>query len=265
MKFSNTIFLSIIFFSIFVSFSCNKEPEIQNTEDVLDIEISDYNGDDYGHLDYTQVWHVTNKRILVVFGYNFNEYPVTDNLKAFLQKRFGLDSDGGLIYPMIYPENFKHNGRTVATDIFTILSDSSFEWAGVILLGAPENTHHGLARLQDLWGENGVPYPVVSLYAQDDVLGLESTCNFVIDKGHASILDDTEEFVDSDGQYIESVPEILENLIYYFISDDDGVESAFEKNSTLQPLVEQILKGKKVQRYSDPESGIPSINHFVLE
>ena len=128
-----------------------------------------------------QTWHVTNKRVCIIFGYDFNSPDAVEKFTALLGARYGLESDGGLIYTMIYPDSFKHGAKGYATELTAALTGTDKDLAGIIILGAPENTHKAFAKLQDFW-EMGVPYPIYALFPQDDVLGLESTCDFVLDK-----------------------------------------------------------------------------------
>lgn len=206
-----------------------------------------------------QKWHVTNKRVCVLFGYDFNNPEVKDKLLITLKENFGLDEDGGLIYPLTYPEDFKHGARGYASDFAAILQDEELEFSGIVLLGAPENTHTALAKNQDKW-EQEVPYPVVALFPQDDVLGIESTCDIVVDKGQTAGLDGEIAPEESDGQIHQNAEEIIVETIKY-IQLLDGAPS---RTATLQKHMEQMLKGYQFHHYIDPESGLQSINHFVL-
>ena len=206
-----------------------------------------------------QKWHVTNKRICVLFGYDFNNPEIKENLLAILKDNFGLDEDGGLIYPLTYPEDFKHGIRGYASDFTAILQDDELDLAGIVLLGAPENTHTALARNQDKWNQE-VPYPVVALFPQDDVLGIESTCDIVVDKGQTAGLTGEIAPEESDGQIHPNAAEIIVETIKY-IQLLDGAPS---RTKELQQHMAQMLEGFQFHHYIDPESGLQSINHFVL-
>lgn len=206
-----------------------------------------------------QKWHVTNKRVCVLFGYDFNKAEIHDSLLALLKDNFGLDEDGGLIYPVSYPEDFKHGVRGYASDFAVLLQSEELDLAGVVLLGAPENTHTALARNQDKWEQN-VPYPVIALFPQDDVLGIESTCDIVVDKGQTAGLDGEVAPEESDGQIHQNAPEIIVETIRYI----QLLDGAPERSKALQKHMEQMLEGYQFHHYTDPESGLMSINHFVL-
>ena len=177
-----------------------------------------------------------------------------------MQQNFGLDEDGGLIYPLSYPDDFKHGTRGYASDFASILQSNELDLAGVVLLGAPENTHTALAKNQDKW-EQEVPYPVIALFPQDDVLGIESTCDIVVDKGQTAGLTGELAPEESDGQIHANAPEIIIETIRY-IQLLDGAPS---RSNELQKHMEQMLEGYQFHRYTDPESGLMSINHFVLK
>ncbi len=206
-----------------------------------------------------QTWHVTNKRVCVIFGYDFNAPDAVEKFTNLLAERYGLESDGGLIYTLIYPDSFKHGAKSYATELANNLTSTDRDLAGVIILGAPENTHTAFAKLQDFW-EMGVPYPVYALFPQDDVLGLESTCDFVLDKEQQTDLSGDIAPEETVSQIILEAPEVLTDCIDYMLE----MEGPFIKDSTLPKHVTQMLKDKKIHHYVDPESGIQSINHFVL-
>lgn len=250
----------ISLFSGLIFTSCKKEAEPLNQADIIEIELNDADIESEASIfSDIQMWHAVNKRILVLFGYDFNYYPVADNLKVYLEKQYGLDKDDGLIYPIVYPEGFKHGGRNYSSDLFAVLNDDSVEFAGIVILGAPENTHLALARLQDVWGGK-VPYPVVALFPQDEVLGLESTCDFVIDKNQNGSVKNDNDLSEENSEFLEDTPVILSNIIDYLLA----VDSSFTRNSDILVHVNQALKNRSVQHFVDPESGIPSVNHFVL-
>ena len=132
-------------------------------------------------------------------------------------------------------------------------------WPGIVLLGAPEKTHLALAANQDKW-EQEVPYPVIALFPQDDVLGMESTCDIVVDKGQTAGLTGEIAPEESDGQIHQNAPEIIVETIKYI----QLLDGAPERSKTLQKHMEQMLEGYQFHHYTDPESGLQSINHFVL-
>jgi hypothetical protein len=258
MKIRTTLFIACLAVPLVFS-GCKKQ---QKTPDADSVELtSNINNNDSlsASLNTTQKWHLTNKRVCVLFGYDFNNPEVKEPLLALLRENFGLAEDGGLIFPVCYPEDFKHGVRGYATDFAAILQADDLDLCGLVLLGAPENTHIALAKNQDKW-EQEVPYPVIALFPQDDVLGIESTCDIVVDKGQTAGITGEIAPEESDGQIHPNAPEIIVETIKY-IQLLDGAPS---RTKDLQKHMAQMLEGFQFHHYTDPESGLQSINHFVL-
>ncbi len=207
-----------------------------------------------------QHWHFSDERICVVFGYGFNNPETVNPIISRLENLYGLDSEGGLILPLVFPEDFRHGGKSYATDLAQILNDETRQFRGVVVLGAPEYTHIALARNQDNWDQN-LLYPVIALFPQDDVLGLESTCDIVIDKGVSADLNG--EIADSEEQLqnIEDTPEILIQTINYILA----LGEPLPKDNTVFNYAKQMLPNHELFHYVDPETGLQSINHFVIK
>ena len=241
----------------FVSLNACKKQEKTNNNDSIDLTIN--KAEENKLPESPQKWHVTNKRVCVLFGYDFNNPEIQEELLALLKENFGLDEDGGLIYPVSYPDDFKHGVRGYASDFAAILQSDDLDLAGIVLLGAPENTHTALAKNQDKWEQN-VPYPVIALFPQDDVLGIESTCDIVVDKGQTAGLTGEIAPEESDGQIHQNAAEIIVETIKY-IQLLDGAPS---RTKDLQKHMTQMLEGFQFHHYTDPETGLQAINHFVL-
>ena len=253
----NKLVITVAAAALALTFSgCKKQ---QKTYDTNSIDLTLNQAEEPAIQNTPQKWHVTNKRICVLFGYDFNNPEIKEKLMSLLKDNFGLDEDGGLIYPLTYPDDFKHGVRGYASDFTAILQSEELDLAGIVLLGAPENTHTALARNQDKWNQE-VPYPVVALFPQDDVLGIESTCDIVVDKGQTAGLTGEIAPEETDGQIHQNAPEIIIETIKY-IQLLDGAPS---RTQALQKHMEQMLEGYQFHHYTDPESGLMSINHFVL-
>ena len=235
---------------------CKKK---QKTPDTASVDLTLNQADEPVLQEAPQKWHVTNKRVCVLFGYDFNNPEVKESLLSLLRENFGLDEDGGLIYSLTYPDDFKHGVKGYASDFAAFLQETELDLSGLVLLGAPENTHTALAKNQDKW-EQEVPYPVIALFPQDDVLGMESTCDIVVDKGQTAGLTGELAPEESDGQIHKNAPEIIVETIRYI----QLLDGAPERSKTLQKHMEQMLEGYQFHHYTDPESGLMSINHFVL-
>lgn len=242
---------------VFSLAACSKNNKSNDITHDLQLEIKDV---EKGQISQkTQTWHITNKRILFVIGYGFNDEEQSSDLISFLGQKYGLDENGGLIYPLVYPDSFRHGTRSYATDLTYELEDVEKEYSAVLVLGAPERTHVALARLQDFW-EQSVPFPVLSLFPQDDDLGIESTSDIVIEK--AQIADMTGTItLDEESLYdMDEIKSLLTDSIDYLLC----LNGSLTKDSSLQEHVKNLLKDRKFYRYLDPETGLQSINHFVI-
>ncbi|MCR4579297.1 MAG: hypothetical protein K5681_03000 [Treponema sp.] len=236
--------------------SCGKKEAEASDSLAPELEITDGNPEEL--LQTPQRWHVTNKRLFVLFGYDFNAPEVYEPLLESLKERYGLDADGGLILPYVYPNDFKHGTRGFSNDFFNVLQDPAYDFCGILLIGAPEHTHIAMARNQDAW-EN-LPYPVIALFPQDDILGLEATCDIVVDKGFTAGLNGDNIEDETEALVFSEAPEIIIDAIDYILE----LEGPLEKNTQIQNHILQMFKGKKIHHYTDPESGLQAINHFVL-
>ncbi len=206
----------------------------------------------------TQFWHVTNRRLFVLLGYDFNTGAAAEETARILTERYGAAADGGLVETVRYPDDFRHGGKSFVSSLTSMLSDSSKDYAGVLILGAPENTHTALARLQDEWNQE-IPFPVAALFPQDDILGLEATCDFVLDKGIAdSAASDMSEETQND---ISGAAEIITAAADYMLEAGDLISAA----PSLRIHIRQMLGSRKFHSYTDPESGLQSVNHFVID
>lgn len=256
MKKSVILFLTTLL--LLSVFSCKKSNKQQFDINSIDITINNGNADDF--VSEPQRWHITNKRICVIFGYDFNTPEIIEEFTSLLEKRYGLDSEDGLIFPVVYPNDFKHGARSYSNDLLNILQNDDMDFAGVVILGAPEKTHLALARNQDKWNQE-VPYPVIALFPQDDVLGLESTCDLVIDKGQVTNEKEEEHPEEVENVIIPEAPDVLTETIDYLLC----LNYSIPKNTKIMKHVSQMLKDRNIQHYSDPETGLQSINHFILK
>jgi len=250
-----TFVSSIIFISIFTGCKKNKIPVYDANS--IDLSLSETSIENINNAP--NKWHPTEKRVCVVFGYDFNTPEITENLLSLLSENFGLESEDGLIYPLIYPTDFKHGVKGYVSDLTAALQDGERELIGIVILGAPENTHAALARNQDKWNRE-IPYPVIALFPQDDVLGLEATCDIIIDKGQAAPITGEIGSEETEGQLIAEAPAVLVETIRYI----SNLTYALPKDSTVQSHVAQMYKDRSFHHYTDPETGLKSINHFVL-
>jgi|WetSurMetagenome_2_1015567.scaffolds.fasta_scaffold22066_3 hypothetical protein len=224
--------------------------------DLTDPKVKDAGSDKDDLKLPTQLWHFSDKRVCVLFGYGYNTKETAGVMAASLIRRYGSDENGGLILPLVYPDDFKHGKKDFAYELEARLE--KHEICGIVLLGAPENTHYALARLQDDYDEY-TPFPVFSFFPQDDVAGMESTADFVVDKAQEADLNGA---LKNESEQIteQAMPQILVNAVQYVMLP----ESELARDKTLFTHVQTILGKRKVSHYVDPETGLQSINHFIL-
>ena len=250
----NAFYFIIIATLCFSFFACQKEPLMENSDGTITLE-------DAGSLSslletQSQTWHQTNKRLCILYGYGYNNKEFIDEMNSLLFEKFGKAEDGGLVQSFTFPDDFKRGTRVYITNLADMLSDLDVQ--GLILLGAPEGTHIAIARIQDSWG-GSLPFPVFSIFPQDDVLGIEDSSDFVLDKAQKAEINGI--ITEEEQSFVQDVPMILENCASYITYSS----SPIEKNARLYEVVRRICRDLKVERYSDPDTGLISINHFVLE
>ena len=174
---------ALITFILILS-GCSKSHKMEINSNSLRLELQDSDTETLNNTSTNLL--ITDKRIVVLFGYGFSQENYDEAL-SFLDAKYGLDSENGIIYPVLYPTDFKRGSRGYISEFTDLLTQRNLDIAGVILISAPENSHKVLARNQDFWNED-VPYPVIALFPQDDNLGLESTCDIVIENGQSAKL-----------------------------------------------------------------------------
>ena len=240
----------------FLSCSIKNNNSIQIAETPINIEIKDSAS---SVTDDIQFWHATNKKVIVLFGYDYNDANFISRAKEKLSNKFGLSENGGLIIPVVFPDDFRHKDKAVTVDLFNILDNDENDIIGFISLGAPENTYRALTKLQDKW--NGqIPFPVISFFPQDDILGIEDTSSIVINQVQKA---ETEEnlITESVQTGVSDADEILSEAVAYMLE----LSGAPDKDAKLASHVRQMIPNKKIHRYTDSETGLFAINHFVIE
>ena len=240
--------LSLFCGMLFV-FSCgNSSTKIVLDENTLIIEPKE-SSEDMGNKSQS-LWTKDEGVVVVLFGYGFNEPSFTNTILQKIKDEFGVENENGLVLPVIFPDDL-HNRISSLNDF---LSDRQIR--GIILLGAPERTHIALAKIHNDW-DNMTPFNIFSFFPQDEALGQEGTCNFVVEypRLHTELSEDSGVIQSAD----ESV-EIIMNSIRYVAQ----LPRSIPCDQDLQFHVQNILKGKKIKPYVDSETGITSVNHFLI-
>jgi hypothetical protein len=251
---------SVIMIMCFLSLSCSKgskEKTKISTPDapvVLTVKPAEHDAADLKLP--TQTWHVSNECICIVFGYGYNDAAFVRNMTTELYGKYGSAEDGGLILSLVFPDSFKHGTKSIAAELPLYVNNRNVR--GVILLGAPENTNYGVAHLQDNY--DGLPeFPVFSFFSQDDVLGMEGTADFVLDKAQEADIDGAVKD-ESEQLFVKEAPGIIRRSIKYMLA----LDASLPKNKDLLVHLKNIVGKANISRYVDPESGLQSVNHFVI-
>ncbi|MGI5092678.1 hypothetical protein [Treponema socranskii] len=204
----------------------------------------------------TQLWHFSDEAVCILFGYGYNDAAFVASMTEALSAKYGVASDGGLVLPIVFPDDFKKGSRSVAAELPLLVGEKKLR--GLILLGAPENTHFGVAHLQDRY--DGVfPFPVFSFFSQDDVSGTEGTADIVLDKVQEAGIDGIIKN-ESEQTFVKEVPDFVRRSVEFMLA----VDGRLAKNSDLLTYLKKIVGNAKLRRYVDPESGLQSVNHFIL-
>ncbi len=196
--------------------------------------------------------------ICILFGEDFTVDTFYDDAIRQLAEKYGLADEGGIILPLKYPDDVKSR----ISNFYDIITEHKIR--GIILLGAPEGTHKALYRLRSKPSEEEeAPYTnaIFSLMPQDDILGQESTCDFILEYERNSADSDLENEISITPQLAETAESIVIRAVRYIEENPNPMQPTTE----LREHVQTIVGAKKVRRYTDPETGLQAINHFVIE
>ena len=238
-------------------FSCNDEtkPAVRMTEGgAFPVSAA---GKDAANLKCpTQTWHFSDEVVCILFGYGYNDTAFVASMEETLYAAYGASSDGGFILPIVFPDDFKRGSRSIAAELPLLVGEKRLR--GLILLGAPENTHFGVAHLQDRY-DGTFPFPVFSFFSQDDVSGTEGTADIVLDKAQEA---DNDGIIKNESAqtFVKEVPDFVRRSVDFMLT----VDGRLAKNNDLLTYLKKIVGNAKLRRYVDPESGLQSVNHFIL-
>ena len=212
---------------------------------------------------------VENQYIVVVLGYGYNHGFVQTSLLDDLDTVYGLAENHGIIIPFIYPDDFVSYGYerisllpdNILDEVQKIDNSADFSnIAGIITIGAPENTHYALANLQDAGYDN----PIFSVFPQDDILGSEAGSTLVIDYLPKTEIEDTDHsgLEEVNLSYPDNIFPVITPLInatlkWETISKTDLFIPALRKEYTTTTTCDFSV-------YLDPQTKIRAQNHYVL-
>jgi hypothetical protein len=241
----NAVFAAVVFAFLFAGCTQKSTP--------AEMEVDGGDSGEPGPVESFQF--ISDKQIAVVFGHGYNDEPFVPETLSKIEQVFGLASEGSLVLPLIYPADFA-NGR------IALLYDKLAEYdiCGLIVIGAPENTHRVLARLQDSWGTAAPAYPVIMLSPQDkEPLGIEAGADLVLD-----FVAKSDEFAvdEQTSQMPVEMSEILFALIRHIYSLKETFDPA--TSNVAESGKELLGDAWEIAPYTDPETGLYAINHFVI-
>ncbi len=251
----NQILLFVLLVLSFISNSCKKD-FAPTAVDGGFVEVLPAAKDSSALELPTQLWHVDNRCICVLFGYGYNDSDFVSSMEAKLFENYGNFEENGLVLSLVFPDDFKRGSKAYISYLTSVLEDKNI--SGIILLGAPEGTYSAIARLQDL-RDQFFDFPIISLFSQDDVLAMEDSADFVLDKAQRAEINGL--VAETEQSFVSDVPELLIRAVRLA----NLANAPFKKNSELYEIVKNFVFPMKVSRYVDPETGLISINHFVLE
>lgn len=247
---------ALLFVSSFMIISCSHKKTEEVASDCIKIELRDSSCDNL--ISEPQFWHFSPKRLIVLFGYGFNEREYVQNTIAKLENKYGESDNGGLLCSYIFPDSFIKS-RRFDTAFYAELTDSEKDVEGVILLGAPDYTNRALGKNIDFWKQE-VPYTVVSLFPQDDISGMQGTCDLVIDKTQVS--DIAGNLMEEEGAELD-YSDIIEKTLDFVLACESSLP--LKDKLTLKEYAQIMLPGYSLHAYIDPETGIQFKNHFIIE
>ena len=195
-------------------------------------------------------------------GYGYNDEAFVEATLDELHRTLGLAEKGGAVIPYIYPQDFMRGGTARISSLSEMLKEAGA--MGLVVVGAPEGTHRALAALQETELERAL-YPVISLMPQDDILGIESGSDIVIEYVPASATVEGELVAES-GTFQENVPQLIARSAYYLTLLPPEYVGGFQQDLELLTHARQLAGSSwTVSRYIDPETGLCPMNHFVID
>ena len=209
-------------------------------------------------LQNLQKWQETDKRVALVLGLGYTEDHFVEELLSVLGDEFGLDAENGLIYPILFPEDFVFNGiKGRISSLPDIVLEKNID--ALYIVGAPEGTHRVLASIQDRKeAEKFLDFPVFSLFSQDDVLGTESGSDIVIDFGQFYSPSTARE--EGGLEHLALVPDILCSLI----AKRELFQRDFSSEEKKQFIKKSLGFSWNVETSVDLQTGLRSKNHFDI-
>ncbi|MBO7135138.1 MAG: hypothetical protein J6V73_00775 [Spirochaetaceae bacterium] len=179
----------------------------------------------------------------ILFAYNYNSPEFVRDCIKYLDGEFGLEENGGIIKPLVFPDDFKSGNKPRISLLRNYVRDTKIN--ALIALGAPEDTAAALTVLRD----QGWKTPVYSLFPQDEPLPSEYVSAFVLENA------DLQRPVDAESLFL-----LLSKLVRYAQTADEL------NNATIKNVLQNVVGFNwQILPYIDSETGIRPANHFVLQ
>ncbi|MCR4789738.1 MAG: hypothetical protein K5839_01525 [Treponemataceae bacterium] len=201
-------------------------------------------------------WNPETGHVALLFGYGYNEDEFVSDIKAKLSDKFGLAENGGLVLPLVFPQDFSSAGTGRISFLKDFVQENNCK--ALITLGAPEYTHLPLAKLQD---ENPELF-IISMFSQDDILATEAASNIVLDFVESEKSEDSELSVvgESGIQHLDKMDFLLNRTIKALAGDN-----MFKEKPASELLPKLYGSDWQVGFYVDSVTGLKSRNHYVLK
>jgi hypothetical protein len=260
LKILKALLLFISLCSVASIISCKKENKAPIAETIVSTEAPGENVPlKLKKLSTETKAYLEGKNIVVILGYGYNDVANVTKITQSLNDNFGVEAEEepALISIFVYPADFMVAGKERISSIADRIEDKNL--AGMIILGAPEGLHIALSKIQDKTEDGKIPYPVFTFFSQDDVLGTESTSDFVLDYAHKTN--------SIDGEVTDFIPDFdVVSILTNAISSMIELREPLKSDSSLKAFVQKLLdKNRTVVHYVDGETGLQSINHFIFE
>ena len=179
----------------------------------------------------------------ILFAYNYNSPEFVRDCIKYLDGEFGLEENGGIIKPLVFPDDFKSGNKPRISLLRNYVRDTKIN--ALIALGTPEDTAAALTVLRD----QGWKTPVYSLFPQDEPLPSEYVSAFVLENA------DLQRPVDAESLFL-----LLSKLVRYAQTADEL------NNATIKNVLQNVVGFNwQILPYIDSETGIRPANHFVLQ
>lgn len=215
------------------------------------------------------LWNPVENHIAILFGYGYNDKTFVDSICNNLAVKYGLESEDGLILPLVYPDDFIVQGSVARiSNLLSLIVDKKCK--ALITLGAPEYTHRTLAKIQD---EN-IDCTVISLFSQDDILGTEAGSYLVFDftEDELILTENSEQTANLSSQDLINLTndtqlKHLDKMNFIVSKVVELLETPLLMENKDIPQIATNIFGSdwEVSSFLDADTGLRARNHFVLK